>query len=379
MLNAYKVNGGATHTSESGTAENGGAMDVVTADENEVGVSEQVKAELNATCKQLSAPRKQRKPSPQLLPKEDLMLFDQVEMYFPNKNNRAGFTAMALTTDNRVVAGDDHADIVVSDWTSKKVHCHLPGHRDTITSLGVSSDGRIIFSASRDQTVKFWRSNASGGYTERLSYGRHKSPVTGLALHPSDNYLVSTSAVGDWHFIDTERGQCLVSVPPKSGGLSYSKTTFHPDGLLLATGDTAGEIKIWDVREQKDAITLASASSTVSSLNASENGYYLAAGYANGTAKVWDLRKGTAVRSFELGNGAVNGVAFDYSGVYLAMIGGDTSSMVQIKTVKEWTNLTTITNLGDSGAALTGLAWAEHAQSLVVCGMDSGIHVLSKP
>lgn len=129
-------------------------------------------------------------------------------------------------------------------------------------------------------------------------------------------------------------------MPSNNSGVSYTKCAFHPDGLLLATGDTSGVIKIWDIREQKDAITLPTASVAVSSLNSSENGYFLAAGYADGSAKVWDLRKSNCVRSFELGGGAVQSAVFDYSGSYLAIAGGDTSSTVQIKSVKDWSNLT---------------------------------------
>lgn len=159
MVNAYKANGGAVHTiaGKANTSNESGAMDVASTggdDNNEVGVSEEVKAELNANCKVLSAPRKQRKPSAELLSKEDMMLLEPVEMYYPHKKGKAGLSAMTLTTDNRIITGDHHANIVVSEWTSTKIQCKLSGHRGSITALAASGDGRTIFSASDDKTIK---------------------------------------------------------------------------------------------------------------------------------------------------------------------------------------------------------------------------------
>lgn len=160
MVNAYKANGGTVHTiageADSSNGKSHGAMDVANSagDDNEVGMSEEIKAELNATCKVLSAPRKQRKPSPELLSKEDMMLLEPVEMFYPHKKGKSGLSAMALTTDNRIVTGDHHANIVVSEWKSTKIQSKLSGHRGAITSLATSADGRTIFSASDDKTIK---------------------------------------------------------------------------------------------------------------------------------------------------------------------------------------------------------------------------------
>lgn len=69
---------------------------------------------------------------------------------------------------------------------------------------------------------------------------------------------------------------------------------FHPDGQILATGTVDGEVKIWEIRERRNAANFTHGVGTNQPLTAvsfSENGYYLATGGADGQIKLWDLRK----------------------------------------------------------------------------------------
>jgi len=69
----------------------------------------------------------------------------------------------------------------------------------------------------------------------------------------------------------------------------------HPDGLVMAAGFKNGAIKIYDVRDQKEAMHLEPTegiSSPVSHLTFSNKGLYLCASWKNSnTAKVFSLHK----------------------------------------------------------------------------------------
>ncbi len=157
------------------------------------------------------------------------------------------------------------------------------------------------------------------------------TPV-GLAVHPSANYVVAATADANWHFLDVSRSACLKVVTAAEHDTIYSSCTFHPDGLILGTGTTAGTLKIWDVREQKNVSSIKEHSGSINTIAFSENGYLAATGSNDGTVKIWDLRKLISTKALEVGS-PVSAVNFDYSGVYLGIGAGN---QVQVKVVKDF-------------------------------------------
>lgn len=103
---------------------------------------------------------------------------------------------------------------------------------------------------------------------------------------------------------------------------------FHPDGLILATGSTNGQVKLWDIKSRSLAtqFTGHSSTSSITSLAFSENGYHFASTCnQDSIVKFWDLRKLSEFYSLDVGkSGGVGGdfvgrVRFDHSGKYVAV------------------------------------------------------------
>ena len=55
-----------------------------------------------------------------------------------------------------------------------------------------------------------------------------------------------------------------------------TRAAFHPDGLILGTGDEKSTIRIWDVKDQSSVCEFAGGQGPMAALAFSENGYYLA-------------------------------------------------------------------------------------------------------
>ena len=55
-----------------------------------------------------------------------------------------------------------------------------------------------------------------------------------------------------WAFSDIRTGQLITKVTDGgdgSGGAALTSAQFHPDGLILGTGTSDAQIKIWDLKE----------------------------------------------------------------------------------------------------------------------------------
>ncbi len=62
-----------------------------------------------------------------------------------------------LINSNYVLSGGEDQTLKVWNLNTTKSLCTLTGHTDTITSVAVSKDGKILLSASSDKTLKQWQ------------------------------------------------------------------------------------------------------------------------------------------------------------------------------------------------------------------------------
>jgi WD40 repeat protein len=117
---------------------------------------------------------------------------------------------------------------------------------------------------------------------------------------------------------------------------------FSPDGTLLATADTDGYVRLWDLATRKPvgAPLPADPGGSVNEVAFSPDGRLLAAGYGDGDARLWNPATGQAVAvPFPSGagpGGSVSGVAFSPDGTLLAT--ADTDGTVRMWPLPLFTN-----------------------------------------
>lgn len=85
---------------------------------------------------------------------------------------------------------------------------------------------------------------------------------------------------------------------------------FSPDGQWVASGDGAGEIRLWNARTGATLRAIRGHNGPVSSLSFSSDGHLLATGGSDGRLKVWDPASGVESASFSANAGAVLSVRF---------------------------------------------------------------------
>ena len=104
---------------------------------------------------------------------------------------------------------------------------------------------------------------------------------------------------------------------------------FSPKGELLATGDTNGEIRLYQVADGQQLLTCEGHSGWVWSVAFSPDGHTLASGSDDQTVKLWDASTGQCLKTLQHHSGGVWSVAFSPDGHVLASGSDD-------QTIKLW-------------------------------------------
>uniref|UniRef100_A0AAZ3NWE8 Pre-mRNA-processing factor 19 n=1 Tax=Oncorhynchus tshawytscha TaxID=74940 RepID=A0AAZ3NWE8_ONCTS len=293
----------------------------------------------------------------ELVRAEDLSKYRQVASH-----------AVSTTICRTVITCGADKNVVVFDKKEEQIIATLKGHTKKVTSVIYHPSQSVVFSASPDSTIRVW--SVTGGNCIQVVRA-HEASVTGLSLHATGDYLLSSSEDQYWAFSDIQTGQVLTKVTDEAAGVALTCAQFHPDGLIFGTGTADSQIKIWDLKERTNVANFPGHSGPVTSIAFSENGYYLATGAQDSSVKLWDLRKLKNFKTIALDNNyEVKSLVFDQSGTYLAVGGSD----IRVYICKQWSE---VLNFSDHSGLVTGLAFGDNAQFLSSAGMDRSLKFYS--
>jgi len=139
-----------------------------------------------------------------------------------------------------IVSGSDDGTVKVWEMESGRLLRSLEGHTGGVNAVVVSPDGRTIVSGSRDSTVKVW--DAESGLLMRTLEG-HTGEVWVVAVSPDGLFIISSSDDHTLRAWDLESGESRVLF---WNDASIRSLALSRDGRLLACGDAAGRVWIFD-------------------------------------------------------------------------------------------------------------------------------------
>lgn len=338
-------------------------------DVEEEGVTKAVIKKMTDCAAALSKTRKKRDTPPGHATQAQIATYKESGSHPIHGASKPGILSVAVDAKDggeTVATGGADGDVQVFHRGTGKVTATLSGHKKKVNQVVVHPRQALIFSASADKTARVW-AGAGGDFATACQVQCHTGDVTGLTLHPTGDYFVTSSADQSWGLHDIATGKTLAQKTDSSVKGGFSSTQFHPDGLILATGTSDARVMIWDVKAQKNAAKFEGHEQGVQSVAFSENGYYMASGDGK-AVKIWDLRK---LKTLQTLDAAAQSVSFDYTGAFLAAGAGKDVNVYHTKT---WDVVATYK--GHSGA-VTGVAWAPNASYLTSTSMDRSLKFFS--
>jgi len=337
------------------------------------GMTPEIVDKLQEKAKILTGERRKRsKMVPEeLMPADSIRSFKTLASH-PGLHSAGapGILALDIHPNNtsKILTGGADKTAAVFNKDDEQVVAILKGHSKKVSRVVYHPDGgeNRVITASHDCSVRIWDVPTS----QTIQCLRvHEGPVTGLSLHATGDYILTTSTDQHWAFSDLRSGQLITKVTDQGqesggGGGGLTCAQFHPDGLILGTGTSDSIIKIWDLKEQRNVANFEGHSGQISALSFSENGYYLATAADDACVKLWDLRKLKNFKTIQLeDNYEVRDLSFDQSGTYLAVAGTD----VRVYLCKQWTDLKVFR---DHTAMATGVRFGRNAAYLASTSMD---------
>uniref|UniRef100_A0A8D2ZKK6 Pre-mRNA-processing factor 19 n=1 Tax=Scophthalmus maximus TaxID=52904 RepID=A0A8D2ZKK6_SCOMX len=286
----------------------------------QVGMTPEIIQKLQDKATILTTERKKRgKTVPEeLVRAEDLSKYRQVATHAGlHSASVPGILALDLcpSDTNKVLTGGADKNVVVFDKSEEQIVATLKGHTKKVTSVIYHPSQSVVFSASPDNTIRVW--SVAGGNCVQVVRA-HEAGVTGLSLHATGDYLLSSSE--DQVCLHVEK---LPKEPITGPSLIFRLVESSPNESSFSS------VKLWDLRKLKNFKTI------------------------------------TLDNNYE-----VKSLVFDQSGTYLAVGGSD----IRVYICKQWSE---VLNFTDHTGLVTGVAFGENAQFLTSAGMDRSLKFYS--
>ncbi len=259
-----------------------------------------------------------------------------------------------------LASASDDETIKLWDVKSGRKIRTLKGHIGNVNSVSFSSNGKMLALASGDATIKLW--NIETGQEIKTLKG-HSAFVWSVSFSPNGKILASGSWDNTIKLWNTESRQEIKTL--KGHNASVWSVSFSPSGKILASGSKDKTIKLWNIETGQEIRTLKGHTDNVRSVSFSPNGKILASGSKDNTIKLWNIETGQEIRTLEGHNDDVWSVSFSPNGKMLTSGSWD-------NTIKLW-NIETgqeIRTLEGHNDCVNSVSFSPHGKILASASSD---------
>ncbi|KAI9728743.1 MAG: TOR complex subunit lst8 [Chrysothrix sp. TS-e1954] len=163
---------------------------------------------------------------------------------------------LCISPDKRYLAAAGHHTVKLYACDPKHPAGSNPilafeGHTNNITGVGFHCDAKWMVTSSEDGTVKIWDTK-SGSMQRNYSHG---SPVNDVVIHPNQGELISCDRSGNVRIWDLGENKCSHQLVPEED-VSVSSVTVASDGSLFCAGNNTGNIYVWRMLQLLETTSL---------------------------------------------------------------------------------------------------------------------------
>lgn len=143
---------------------------------------------------------------------------------------------LCISPDKRYLAAAGHHTVKLYDIKSSNPNAVLTfdGHTSNITGVAFHCEGKWMVTSSEDGTVKIWDTR-SGSVQRNYTHG---VPVNDVVIHPNQGELISCDRGGNVRIWDLGENKCSHQLIPEDD-VSVASVTVASDGTMLCAGNNA--------------------------------------------------------------------------------------------------------------------------------------------
>ncbi|MDJ0516540.1 MAG: AAA-like domain-containing protein, partial [Trichodesmium sp. MO_231.B1] len=234
----------------------------------------------------------------------------------------------------------------------------LIGHQGGVLSVDISSDGKLIATASEDKTVKIWHSDG-----RLLKTLKHSATVYRLAFSSNSKSLVSGSLDGKIKLWSVD-GKLLQNI--QAHNAPVWGVAFSPNGEMFASVSSDRTVKLWRV-DGTLLTTLTVGLQVVTSVVFDAKSEIVASAGVDGLVKLWSIN-GKLLTTLKGHQAPVWNVAFCHQTNLLVSVSSD-------KTAKLWQLDGTLVRTLQGDDVIIGVDCSKNGEYIATSGNDNAIKI----
>lgn len=241
----------------------------------------------------------------------------------------------------------------------------LEGHNDAVRSVTFSPNGKIIATASEDNTVRLWNINGK----EIRRFIDNNQMFRNVKFSP-DNKIIAAISANNTIKIWQINGEKLITLKGQDNQDNFMNSLcFIPDSKILAAPSQDNTIQLWSIDGQ-EIKTLKGHKFPIWSISCSLNSKNIITADLGGFIIIWSAN-GERIKTWKAGNQSIFDISFSPDGKTIVTAGGDT-------TIKLW-NLDgkELKTIGKHDNYVTSVSFSSDGQTIISGSADNTVKLWS--